>query len=426
MLQIGEIEFWTEQTDLSKCDIGSIVISKSTLFLAWGSTIPDKSASRLSAGVQLLATQEISCSTLYNDPDLDQEVKISTPEDVSAATEILLSNAPLISHIAVSAFGPFYAMGRDNRGTPDYGKFRELTNHREWKNKELFPIIKKAALRIAAKHEQQRARIAVKDKTYSIEPKVIISLDVNVAALGEHWWHVLQQYQNTKEWVAVRKRKISVVDVNRKYLRYARQSTAYVKISHSVNVGFTDQGWIGRGRHHAQMSAFMPRKIIMPGYIDRFPGSCSVHGDCIEGLVSTKAISKRLSREGIISINEQGAFLRPPEDHPVMDLNAEYIAQLLHVTVCLLSPHRIALGGVVVSNPNSNEGGGWEPLLQRVRDRFYQKVRPNNRPRGAPHYPELDDENFIAYRSCKYPGLFGGLILARWDKTNEYPIPLQV
>lgn len=92
----------------------------------------------------------------------------------------------------------------------------------------------------------------------------------------------------------------------------------------------------------------LPRE---PG--DDFQGICPFHGGCWEGLCSGLALVQRtgLPAEEI-----------PPE-HPVWDLETQYIAQAIANITCILSPARVILGGSV------RKGG------QLGEDRFFHKVR---------------------------------------------------
>jgi fructokinase len=81
---------------------------------------------------------------------------------------------------------------------------------------------------------------------------------------------------------------------------------------------------------------------------DPYPGSCSYHGDCFEGLASGPAL---LGRWG-----QPGAGL--PADHPAWELEAHYIALALQNYICTLSPQVIILGGGVMQQ---------EQLFPRIR-----------------------------------------------------------
>lgn len=75
---------------------------------------------------------------------------------------------------------------------------------------------------------------------------------------------------------------------------------------------------------------------------DPFPGSCSYHGDCFEGLASGPAIEKRWGKPG---------YELPP-DHPAWELEINYLALAVQNLVVTNSPELIILGGGVMEQPH--------------------------------------------------------------------------
>lgn len=71
---------------------------------------------------------------------------------------------------------------------------------------------------------------------------------------------------------------------------------------------------------------------------DPFPGSCSFHGDCFEGLASGPALEKRWGQPGYTL----------PLDHPGWALEAEYLALAVQNLIVTTSPKMIILGGGVM------------------------------------------------------------------------------
>lgn len=71
---------------------------------------------------------------------------------------------------------------------------------------------------------------------------------------------------------------------------------------------------------------------------DIYPGCCPFHGSCIEGMSNAKAIADRLH----ISPNQLHTI---PNDHPIWNLQAYYIAQLCTAIIYLTSVRRIVIGG---------------------------------------------------------------------------------
>jgi fructokinase len=78
------------------------------------------------------------------------------------------------------------------------------------------------------------------------------------------------------------------------------------------------------------------RSERIPG--DTYPGCCPFHGSCIEGMSNAKAVADRL--------NILPSLLSTiPDEHPVWNIQAYYIAQLCAAIVCLTSVRRIIIGG---------------------------------------------------------------------------------
>ena len=76
----------------------------------------------------------------------------------------------------------------------------------------------------------------------------------------------------------------------------------------------------------------------MPG--DSWPGICTFHGDCVEGLACGPAIA---ARAGV-------AIASIPAGSPVWDLAAHALSQLLHTIVLASAPRRILIGGGVIES----------------------------------------------------------------------------
>jgi fructokinase len=74
----------------------------------------------------------------------------------------------------------------------------------------------------------------------------------------------------------------------------------------------------------------------LPG--DDYPGNCPYHGACIEGMSCAKAVADRL---GILP----SLLSSIPDDNPVWNVQAYYIAQLCASVIYLTSVKRIIIGG---------------------------------------------------------------------------------
>ena len=87
---------------------------------------------------------------------------------------------------------------------------------------------------------------------------------------------------------------------------------------------------------------------------DDYPGDCPYHGSCIEGMSKAKAVADRL---GIVP----SLLNTIPDDHPVWNIQAYYIAQLCASVIYLTSVKRIVIGGGLMKR-----NGLFEHIRQHV------------------------------------------------------------
>jgi fructokinase len=110
---------------------------------------------------------------------------------------------------------------------------------------------------------------------------------------------------------------------------------AYITVGTGIGVGLVVNGLPTRGFAHSELGHVRPVRLAG----DDWPGACSFHGDCVEGLASGTALKSRLGARHIGSIEQ---------DDPVWTSVAHALAQLCHALVCAACPMRIAIGGGVV------------------------------------------------------------------------------
>lgn len=114
---------------------------------------------------------------------------------------------------------------------------------------------------------------------------------------------------------------------------------AYITVGTGVGVGLVLGGKPTNGLTHPELGHV--RTVRLRG--DDWPGSCSFHGDCVEGLASGTAIRARAGRGG-----DELAI-----DDPLWDGVAHTLAQLCHMLVLTGIPRRIVMGGgVMVGMPH--------------------------------------------------------------------------
>lgn len=123
---------------------------------------------------------------------------------------------------------------------------------------------------------------------------------------------------------------------------------AYVTVGTGVGVGLIHDGQPLLGCHHPELG----HARIARAAGDDWPGHCSFHGDCVEGLASGPAIEARC---GVAAAN------LPPEN-PAWQLVAHALGQLAHLLVVSVAPQRILMGGGVLTQR--------APLFAEIRSRL--------------------------------------------------------
>lgn len=153
---------------------------------------------------------------------------------------------------------------------------------------------------------------------HAMDIPVRFDTDVNAAALGE------------QRWGAAR----------------GLDTFIYLTVGTGIGGGGMVNGQLIHGMVHPEMGHI---RIPHDWDKDPFPGICSYHGDCFEGLASGPALEKRWSR----------APETLPPDHPAWELEAQYLALGVVNFIYILSPQRIIIGGGVMKQAK---------LLPLVRD----------------------------------------------------------
>jgi fructokinase len=146
---------------------------------------------------------------------------------------------------------------------------------------------------------------------------VAFDTDVNAAALGEYRWGAAQ----------------------------GLDTFVYITIGTGIGGGGMAGGNLLHGLVHPEFGHLrIPHDLAA----DPFPGVCSYHGNCWEGLASGRAIEARWGRRAEELV----------DNDDVWELEARYVALGLVSVICVLSPQRIVIGGGV---------GTAAGLLPRVR-----------------------------------------------------------
>ncbi|MBY0284247.1 MAG: ROK family protein [Sphingomonas sp.] len=244
----------------------------------------------LVAGVELGGTKCVCIlGTGPDDVRVIERVPTTSPAETLTAIEAVLDGWRGFVALGIPSFGP---VGID-RTAPDWGHITATTKP-GWSGTDIAP-------RLAARYD------------------VPVGFDTDVvgAALAEARWGAAQ----------------GLADL------------AYVTIGTGVGVGLIADGKPLSGLTHAELGHIRPRRLAG----DVFPGMCSFHGDCVEGLASGPAIAARAGKPGDQLAADDLAWVSV----------ADAIAQLCHILVLTGVPRRIVFGGgVAVGTPH---------LLPRVR-----------------------------------------------------------
>jgi fructokinase len=113
----------------------------------------------------------------------------------------------------------------------------------------------------------------------------------------------------------------------------------YFTIGTGIGGGGVSNGRPLHGMVHPEMGHI---RIPHDCQQDPYPGYCTYHGDCFEGLASGPAIAARWGQPADSL----------PIDHPAWALEAHYIALAMQTFICTLSPRKIILGGGVMQQPH--------------------------------------------------------------------------
>lgn len=158
---------------------------------------------------------------------------------------------------------------------------------------------------------------------------------------------------------------------------------AYVTVGTGVGVGLIVHGRPTRGIGHSEIGHVRVPRLPT----DDLPSVCRFHDDCVEGLASGSALVARLKGRKV-------ADLTP--DDPVWAPIVHVLAVMCHALVCATGPHRIAIGGGVVS--------GQPHLLERIEAALRRSVNG---------YMELPPADYIvAPRLGASAGPLGSIALA--------------
>lgn len=171
------------------------------------------------------------------------------------------------------------------------------------------------------------------------------------------------------------------------------RSLAYVTIGKGVGVGIVNQGQFIGDQGNPEIGHIIPKRNPKDM---TFKGVCPYQGDCLEGLVSSKAFEARFHK----SFKEISMFC------PIWDIVAYYIAQCAVQATLFIRPQQIIFGGAIM-NPIE---------LRKIKVQF-KKLLNNYVPVG-----NLDKYIQMPDLSSSKLAIIGNLSLAKKHYYAESPI----
>ena len=241
-------------------------------------------ADTLYAGIELGGTKCICVLARSHNNVIDKQAVVTTEPDatVGAIERILVgwnAEEPIRS-LGIASFGPIDL----NRASPTWG-FITTTTKQRWSGTDVAGRLRRALGGVPTAFDT----------------------DVNGAALAELRWGAGK----------------SLTDL------------AYVTVGTGVGVGLIVNGEPVHGYSHPELGHM--RVARHPG--DYWPGACSFHGACVEGLASGSAIRARLDGRSFDDV---------ADNDPMWESVAWALAQLCHVLVLSTAPQAILMGGGVM------------------------------------------------------------------------------
>jgi fructokinase len=224
------------------------------------------------------------CAVGSGPGDIRAEVRFPTSKPVEAlgkAVEFFRNQQEIepLAAIGVSCFGPI----DPDPASPTYG-YVTTTPKPHWAHTDVVGVLKSA-----------------------LSVPVGFDSDVNGAALGEHRWGAAQ----------------------------GLDTFVYLTVGTGLGGGAMVNGKLVHGLMHPEMGHM---RIPHDHNEDPYPGWCTYHGDCWEGLTCGPAIEGRWSTS---------ARDLPP-DHPAWALEAKYLALGIVNIIMVASPQRVIMGGGVM------------------------------------------------------------------------------
>ncbi|PFG30694.1 ROK family protein [Paramicrobacterium agarici] len=162
----------------------------------------------------------------------------------------------------------------------------------------------------------------------------------------------------------------------------SHERVAYATFGTGVGVGIIIDGELLHGNGYPELGHVLVRRHPE----DSYEGSCTFHGDCLEGLASGPAIMKRWGAET--------SSLSPQQRERAFEIVGYYIAQLATTTAYATGVEKFVAGGGVLKA---------QGLLESAR----LQLATVSGGRGASHAASLDQPDFLVSPEL---GDFSGLL----------------
>lgn len=168
----------------------------------------------------------------------------------------------------------------------------------------------------------------------------------------------------------------------------SKTSCVYLTVGTGIGGGIVVNNKIFSGIGHPEMGHIHVKRHPKDDYL----GACPYHGDCLEGIAAGPSLEARTGIKG----------QEMPDDHPVWDIQAYYIAQALVNYTLILAPEMFVLGGGVMNQDH---------LLLKIRQSFQKQMA------GYMETPELN-EYIQRWGLPNESGIIGCLLLAEEAKKT--------
>ena len=160
----------------------------------------------------------------------------------------------------------------------------------------------------------------------------------------------------------------------------------------TVGTGIGGGVCVGHETVHGMLHPEVGHMLLRPLPNDPIPhGVCPYHDGCLEGLAAGPAIGARV----------EGDAKDLPDDHPVFEMEAHYLAQMCVNLIVTVSPQKIVLGGGVLQR---------KALLPMVRK---ETVKLLGGYVQSPLITEKIDEYIVAPELFPVSGLVGSYLIGK-------------